>query len=483
MSYIINNLAGKIPFDIVVKTDQNSDVAIRCNKILRLLPEKRITCEGAITGDGTSCIVKIFPAGFHGKRHYRREIQKLKALQECNIPVPCLYYYGIAEGAYVLVLERIGEGRDFSDELNSSSDFSAKSKLLDELIHLLARQHKEGVFQNDLHPANFVRDQRAIWTIDSAMVKVMPRRHQVGKRRAFGQLGRLLLAYEDEENSEDILRWAFSQYCHYRGWEISTRDFEKIKRRMYRQKLASIRRLLKKSLRSNSRHLALEQSDTRFVLDRKLASPKSFLNFLNGIDDAMEEGKVMKRGNSSFVSQIEIDGAPVVVKRYNYKGLFHAVRHTFKGSRARLSWLNGHRLMSIKIPTSEPLAFVEKRKLGCVVTSYIITSSINGIVLKDYLLRVDQEKRCQVLDYMIRVLNKMRKYKIVHGDLKESNILVQDDGLKLVDLDGLNMFRSNLVYYLGRGHYKDRERFLRNWQDWPEVQRMLDQGLGRISSR
>lgn len=467
-----------LPFQLTLTSGEQGRNTVVCEEKLRFLPGKRLTCAGKFKGDDVPVVVKLFPPSFTGKRHYRREHAKLQELRRRDIPVPEVLAQGESEagGCYALVLEKIGDGKSVKDELDATSELAEKRLINEELICLLARKHRSGVCQKDLHAANYIRDERAVWTIDAGMVSFAARRRELGKKKSIAQLARLLLPYED--GPHDFLEWAFFCYCHYRGIEGTHRDFRRMQKYMFRQKLYSLNRLLKKYQRSNSRHVSVKDGGCQFVVDREFMPSESFRALLFRLDEELEAGEIIKRGNSSFISKLVIDGKPIIVKRYNYKGIVHSLRHTVKGSRAKRSWLNGHRLTALHISTPRPLAFVERRKFGIVVTSYIFTPAIDGTSLRTYLMRADAKKQREMAEIISGILQKMQKYKIVHGDLKENNLLVHDDGcLSLVDLDGMKTSMSSWFHLLHSGYRRDRERFLRNWRDLPELENMFKESV------
>jgi len=142
------------------------------------------------------------------------------------------------------------------------------------------------------------------------------------------------------------------------------------------------------------------------------------------------------------------NGKDVVVKRYNHKGLMHSLRHTIKKSRARLGWLHAHRLRMLQIPTPKPLVYIEHRKAGLIWQSYLVTKYVEGQKLYDFLRgsNITEEKRSTMTRQIEELLDKLGKYKITHGDLKHSNILIADDGPVITDLDGMEFHKWDLLY-------------------------------------
>ena len=48
------------------------------------------------------------------------------------------------------------------------------------------------------------------------------------------------------------------------------------------------------------------------------------------------------------------------------------------------------------------------------------------------------------------LLDKMGKYRIIHGDLKHANILITDNGPVLTDLDAMKAHKWNWAYKIRR---------------------------------
>jgi tRNA A-37 threonylcarbamoyl transferase component Bud32 len=175
----------------------------------------------------------------------------------------------------------------------------------------------------------------------------------------------------------------------------------------------------------------------------------------------MDKGQILKNGHTCFVSRLRWNDKDIVVKRYNYKGLIHSLRHTLKGSRARRCWLHSHRLLELNIATPKPLAYIEQFKGPLLWKSYMVTEYSKGRKLSDFLRdeKVGEKDRSAVTLQVKDLLNNLGQYRISHGDLKHSNILITDNGPVLTDLDGMKVHKCNWTYK-GR-QAKDWERFIR----------------------
>jgi len=459
-------MASGLPRQLTAGSADGSNIAITCSHVLRLLPGKRLTCDGSYGGDGKSvnAIIKVFSGDRVGRSRFNKEVRNLQRLADLNMPVPSLYYSGACEeGFYVFVMENLENGISLADKLPDMSAPNSADENLFSLLSLLSSMHSKGIYQKDLHLGNFIKTERGIFVIDVADIKF--RRGGLSKFKALSQLGILLTQFPDQGRNEKEQLW--QHYCDQRSWPFDTRDIDILERKIHRHKVKSVRRTLKKYLRNNSRHCSRKSGGIRFVVDKAFTDDNGFEELVRNIDQRMEEGNVFKKGNTCFVSSFEYNGEKVIVKRYNYKGLLHALRTSLKGSRARHSWIQGHRLRMFHINTPEPVAFLEIRKCGVITNSYIITRYVEGNKLKEYLDKIDPAKQKENIREVCHLLERLRKCNIVHGDLKESNILITNDGPQLIDLDSTKVIP--LLGKSNRFYKKDSRRFLKNWADWPEI--------------
>lgn len=220
-----------------------------------------------------------------------------------------------------------------------------------------------------------------------------------------------------------------------------------------------VKRALDKCLRTNRRLTRMKTGQYLAVFDKSLCREAEARGFVEQVDALMDKGQILKNGNTCCVSRFTWNDTDVVVKRYNHKGLWHSLRHTIKGSRARRSWLHAYCLKALRIQTPKPLAFIEKRKAGVIWTSYSVTEHIKGRMLHHYLRdgNVSKAESTQVMRRIENDLDRLNTYRVTHGDLKHTNILITDDGPFFTDLDGMKMHKQEWTYRRDRA--KDAKRF------------------------
>ena len=167
---------------------------------------------------------------------------------------------------------------------------------------------------------------------------------------------------------------------------------------------------------------------------------------------ALAGAAVLKAGNSATVFRLRLGGLPVVVKRYNVKGLAHRIRRWLK-RRPLIAWRNGQRLALLGIPTAIPLALSERRWGPLVAECHLVLQDKGDTDLAKE--TSTSGWRPGRLEQLVALFRQLAAAGLRHGDPKASNFLVQDDKVFCIDLDGMRPSRASGA---------DVRRFLENFQ-------------------
>jgi hypothetical protein len=119
----------------------------------------------------------------------------------------------------------------------------------------------------------------------------------------------------------------------------------------------------------------------------------------------------------------------------------------------------------LNIDTAMPLALIERRLGPLRGQAWLIVEYCPGQNL------AASPPSATRLDAVRGLFARLAAARIIHGDLKATNLLWRDDGICLVDLDAMRQHRSETGYR--RAWRKDRERFLRNWPNGSELAQAL----------
>lgn len=429
--------------------------SLMCRTLLRIIPGRREVYRAS--WNGRAVIAKLFSHKISARRHTKRDWRGLCLLRSRRLNSPEPLFYGRTEdGRWAIVIEEIADASTVIDVFYETAEPAGRLDLLKLVSRELARQHETGVLQKDLHLGNFLLQKEKVFSLDPAEMRFLS--HPVGKRQAIWQLASLA-ATLPEEDTEGI-SCLCTEYSGVRSWRLTKADMKMLFRKVTAHRKRNVKKALKKCLRTGKRYVKLRRRVHNAVAARDFFERVDFSNLLEKIDLLMQNGKILKNGNTCFVARINLAGQQVVVKRYNYKGFIHSLRHTIKKSRARGGWLHAHRLAMLNVTTPRALAYIEQRK-GLVLRSlYLVTEYVEGQNLYNFLRAGDttKQQRQQVTQQLRQMLDKLSKNRIVHGDLKHSNILVRDGQVVLTDLDAMKVHKLRWLFKIRQA--KDVKHFV-----------------------
>jgi len=451
---------AEFPFQLLIKRTypEKRTESLLCTALLRVVPGRRKVYD-AIWND-KSVIAKVFSHKISARRHLKREWQGLSLLVSRGLSAPEPLFYGHTEdGRWAVVVQKIADSSTVLDVFQETHEPAKKLDLLVLVCKELAKQHNKGVLQKDLHLGNFLLGGDKVFALDTGQMRFS--RRELDRKNSIPQLAMLASCLSD--SNAEFISMLCKEYFKARGWHFGKPDESSFQKQLAVHRKRTLRKGLKKCLRTSKRHLQIKAGRYVAVFDRAFCQKAGPLDFIEQIDAMMDAGQILKKGKTCYVSRLMWNGKDVVVKRYNHKGFIHSLRHTIKKSRARRVWLHGHRLGMLDIATPKPLAYIEQYKGKLVWKSYLITEYVEGQKLYDFLRddNITEQQRLNKIQQIVKLLDKMGKYRITHGDLKHTNILIADNSPILTDLDGMKVHKRDWTYQRHRA--KDRARILKNW--------------------
>lgn len=430
----------------MVRLDDETTLTI--NQWLRILPGKRMS--GVASWQGKTAFAKLFVAETGALRHWQRECDGCRILSTHGIPTPALLAAGrLDDGGHYVLFDFLPDTRQLNPRVPEQ---------LDSAFAMLGRMHAKGILQEDAHFGNFLVKGQDLYVIDGDAIHAGGTAQDQLENLAllFAQLNIAVLRQYQDRLLEAYQRGNPNARVDRAALGMAIRAARRLRMTKY----------LGKCLRDCSQ-FAVSRTLTRFVA--QLRDETEFLApLLAAPDEWIRKGIPLKSGHTATVALVEHAGRKVVIKRYNIKGLGHALSRAWRPSRAWHSWREGHRLRFLGIPTPRPLALLEQRYGPLRGQAWLITEYNPGTTLTDRLGSTPSaEDIAQVRDLFAQLVDA----RISHGDLKAKNLLWDEQGPCLIDLDAMRQHRSPAGFR--RAWSKDRTRFLRNWANGTPAHRGL----------
>jgi len=466
----------EIPFRALLESD-NQHIELICSRILRILPGKRLVCSGEYNGQDV--VVKFFLDSRRAEKHCAREEKGIRALKEAGIKTqPLMFKCLLKPGCEpVLVFRMIDRANDFTEVWKQVRSDDRHAELLGQIISIIADQHEAGLTHDDLHMGNFILSGNDIYTIDGGAVNVRHRGKPLSESKSLENLG--LFFAKIYPRFDRLVPDAFNMYLEKRAWPKNTVLCNRLTKEIRHQYKKNKKKYLKKIYRECSAFICQKSWNRFLVYDRNYNTEK-MVRFLADPDVLIDVNRLIKNGNTATVALVEVNGQLLVVKRYNIKNIWHALRRCSRPSRAWNSWRNAHRLALLGISTPKPIALLEKRWGPFRSKAYFITEYVDGIDVY-HLLHSDKVKEIQHQDLVKQfgeLLQQLANAFISHGDFKATNFIYSGGKLIVTDLDA--MYEHRFAIKFRREFRRDCKRLMKNWRDLPKIYKMFRDQLSRL---
>lgn len=171
------------------------------------------------------------------------------------------------------------------------------------------------------------------------------------------------------------------------------------------------------------------------------AHQKVLLSIAPDIDSIIENGNVQKRSKKSTAALCTVDGVEFFAKhvRFTEKKFLFRLRYFVSPSRSYWTAVVADHLEREGLHTPKVLAAGDRRQMGLVSDSYIITEALKGTQTADNALKTQPNS----LDLLVRsgqLLRRLHDSGMAHGDIKLPNFYVQGDDMGFWDLDSAMLF-------------------------------------------
>jgi len=460
---------------------------LECLRVLRWLPGRRLVFAGRLNGD--KVVVKLF-LDASCDRYAGREKAGIRAIRAAGIATPAL----VADWALRVESQRFRAlVFTFVDAVAVTNELIATGEVgWSDFARLLAQLNASGFGHEDFHFGNLLyqEDQEDqvgtathLWLVDGDGVREL--RRAKTKPYAIGQFANMCAQAERALSGEQVDA-AWRTYCGQRGWTVAAGLDDRIlrsvgdarRRRILRYQAKTQRQCSSvSSTRMGYKHLLVNRDWWRdnMGLAATERSP-AFSDWLRELPANFHRYEVLKAGNTATLTSTLWEGQSLVIKRYNNKSAWHRLRRFVRPDRGLNSWVFGHTLGFVGIPSPTPIALVRSRFAG---PTYLVMSAIDG----ESLTAQRCEREDDLFEQCAAILDALAAEGLVHGDLKASNLIVQSAHagkslarLFVLDLDAMRMPRWRVARR--SGEIRDKRRFLRNFAGAPSAQRRFRSILG-----
>lgn len=435
-----------------------------------------------LAGEGGGLFIKIYWHSGAGEaiKHLaapskgRMEWRNSRALEKRGIPTSEGVGYGEKRRAGILkasyYLTNSIEGGVDLERWWGSEEGSApqnRSKVIEEVGRLVRALHGENFFPSDLHLSNLILrrgkgGEHELYLVDLHSVRRVLRVKRSHRVRNLVQLNgaawdltkderlRLLRSYAGEgEGGEDPgLRDRFAS--------LTTRLEELTEQYRELQFKRRLKRCLKgkyifgkwkrKGLTVFHRRDFEAEAALGAIADYREAHAREGVRFIKTERSRTVLTLPLRRGKDEGVS----GAGRICLKHYRHCGFLHSLKDVFRMPRGRRSWVGGNALVLREVLTCRPLALVEVRRWGLLKESFLLMEDLSGLRgVEKYVLShfdgtpSDRSLRRRFGAALAESVLNLHRLGIYHGDLKSSNILVEEveGGWRFyyIDLDGVKV--------------------------------------------
>ena len=450
----------QMPFFVNIKGKSSFDLF--CFRVLRLIPGKRMVC--LCNYNGIRAVAKFFLSKKKGAVHCSREEQGINALKKAGVMTPDIIFKGFIapDGLPILGFQEITPSRDIMDIPETKKTGVQSNKLVGRVIKSIAKQHEAGLCQDDIHKGNFLLTDDEIYSIDGSSVDLRNSGRPLSQTKSLKNLG--LFFAQFKPGHDNIIFPAFNEYARKRSWQKNQKLYNCLLKKIKFYRKLRKKRILKKIFRESTAFVCKKNMRNYLICDRKLYT-KGMARFFDDPDALLDKGKILKNGNTSTVALIEIDKKHFVVKRYNIKNPWHALKRCLRHTRAYTSWRNSIMLIFFDILTPKPVAFYEKRFGPFRSTGYFIMEHIDGTDAMTF-FQSENIKTCETKKIAARfggLFKSLADNSISHGDFKATNFIIKNGEIYVIDLDSMQEHRFKWGFK--KAFNKDCRRMIKNWSN------------------
>ena len=373
-----------------------------------------------------------------GLQAARREWRALVSLHARGVVVPEPLALAALEGGDFVIATRFVAGRTLKQTFAEQP--TGRRALLHAVGDLVASLHAAGWAHGDLHHGNLLVGTGGVWLVD--LQAALPLRATAARSRDLGELDHSLAG---SLSLAERVRLRARALGLSRPFSADARRSLRAVGRASDARARAYARSRTRRARWPGRRYARLRAGRREGLRLERIDEGVLLKALAAHQDALAEGgpRVLKIGPRSSVTRVEVGGVRVVLKEWQRRGPWRLAADRLRGTPAARAWRSGVGLRARRIGAAVPYAFLERRRLGLPVASWLLLEDLWPALPAD--VAAGELDGPQVADALAALLARLHRAGIRHGDLKASHVYLAagDAGLeaRLIDLEGVRFQR------------------------------------------
>ena len=368
----------------------------------------------------------------------RREWRALGALHARGIAVPEPLALAELQDGGLVIATRYVEGRTLKQTLAEQPGARRGASLA--VGDLVARLHAAGWAHGDLHHGNLLVGEGRVWLLDLQAARGLHTR--LARWRDLGELDHSLAG---ALSFGDRLRLRARALRLARPFSESARRSLRAVGRASGQRARAYARSRARRARRPGRRYARLRLGERTGLRWQPIAEASLSRALAAHEQALANGgpALLQGGPRARVTRVEAEALKVVLKEWRDRGFLRLCADALRGSPAARAFRAGVGLRARRIGAALPYAFLEQRRLGLPVASWLWLEDLRPAVPADAFAGVFDA--AAVADALVSLLSRLHRAGIRHGDLKASHVYLAPGaaGLaaRLIDLESVRFTR------------------------------------------
>lgn len=366
----------------------------------------------------------------------RREWRALVSLHARGVKVPEPLALAALEGGELVIATRFLEGRTLKQTLAERP--GGRRALANSVGDLVASLHAAGWTHGDLHHGNLLVGAGGVWLLD--LQAALPLRGAAARWRDLGELDHSLVG---SLSLADRVRLRARALGLSRPFSAAARRSLRAAGRASDARARAYARSRTRRARRPGRRYARLRAGEREGLRLQRIDEGVLLKALEAHQGALAAGGpgVIQHGPRSSVTRVEVGGVRLVLKEWQRRGPWRLAADRLRGSPASRAWRSGVGLRARRVGAAVPYAFLERRRLGLPVASWLLLEDLWPAVPADS-PGLDAP---QLADALAALIARLHRAGIRHGDLKASHVYLAagEPGLeaRLIDLEDVRFAR------------------------------------------